>query len=590
MNLYKRNFLAICCIGLISIAFLSNHADAQCAASFDYGGQDTVCINATVSLTDQSTTPFGVGGWAWSVNGNQLAGLGGISLFEPTEEGVYEIILEVFDSQSTCSDRDTVVIVVLGNPVPQLDIVNISCHGLCDGTALVFYDSPNAGAYTATWSTGGIAPLTNLCAGMYAATISDGFGCTPPAVSAQGEVIEPSQLTSNISNGAVVLGCDGDPDITLNVGISGGTPNVNGAYNVLWSPATGISNVFSTSPLLTPSTGNLFQIYTANITDDRGCTTSSDVQLLPSTSQVQGVITIGGSPCANCEVIFFKPQSTDWNPLFTGVTNASGNYLFGNVPGQTDFRLMADPDDGVHPNVLQGYYTETGSTYLWEQAAALNSGCGASLQKDIDVPAALQNNGQCTLRGALYQLNPGKVQAQEDPIPLIDVVVEKTPPGSPQAKATTDINGEFEFTLMEASDTLYALYVNIPGLPMNQTHQIMIDPNDLLYNQLDLCVNLERTFISTCTALSVVEPIEDRSAVSVYPNPSNGSFQVSMGSFEGENTQVKVFDVSGRVVLARSFQNTPNEIQISGIPQGYYVLRIDDGQRAESLTVSVMNY
>jgi len=208
MNLYKRNFLAICCIGLISIAFLSNHADAQCAASFDYGGQDTVCINATIVLTDQSTSQLGIGDWNWTVNGAWLQGTADSATFAPTDDGIYEIILTVYEIQGGCSDRDTVVIVVLGNPVPQLDIVNISCHGLCDGTALVFYDSPNAGAYTATWSTGGIAPLTNLCAGMYAATISDGFGCTPPAVSAQGEVIEPSQLTSNISNGAVVLGCE----------------------------------------------------------------------------------------------------------------------------------------------------------------------------------------------------------------------------------------------------------------------------------------------------------------------------------------------------------------------------------------------
>ncbi len=79
-------------------------------------------------------------------------------------------------------------------------------------------------------------------------------------------------------------------------------------------------------------------------------------------------------------------------------------------------------------------------------------------------------------------------------------------------------------------------------------------------------------------------------SVSVYPNPSNGSFQVAMGYFEGEKTQVNVFDVEGRVVLQRTFENTPHDFQFSGLPQGYYLLRIDDGKRAESLPVCVLNH
>ena len=590
MNFYSLLPRIITCFGLLPLTFLSNTTVAQCTASFNYGGQDTVCINATVFLTDQSTSPNGIGAWAWSSNGNQLPSVGGSATFEATAEGIYEIMLEVFDAQSVCSAQTSVTIVVLGNPGPEVDVVNISCHGLCDGTALVFYASPNSDAYTATWSVGGTAPLSNLCAGNYIATISDNFGCSSTVAPVAGEVIEPDELVSTISNGASVLGCDGDPDITLNVGISGGTPNANGAYSVLWSPSSGISDVFQMTTLLTPSSGNLFQVYTANITDDRGCTASSNVQLLPSTSQVEGVISIGGVPCGNCEVAFLKPESNEWTRLFTGVTNTAGAYVFGNVPGMTDFRLMADPIDAVHPDVLQGYYTGSTPTHLWSQATALNSGCGITLQKNIDLPAALIHNGQCTLRGALYQLVPGKAQTEEDPIPLIDVVVEKTPPGSPQSKATTNINGEFEFTLMESSDTLYSLYVNIPGLPMNQTHQFIISQNDMLHDHLDLCVNLEGTYISTCTALSIDETTENRSAVSVFPNPSNGSFQVAMGYFEGEKTQVNVFDVSGRVVLQRTFENTPHDFQFSGLPQGYYLLRIDDGKQAESLPVCVLNH
>ncbi|MFT6211823.1 MAG: hypothetical protein ACJATE_002469 [Bacteroidia bacterium] len=63
-----------------------------------------------------------------------------------------------------------------------------------------------------------------------------------------------------------------------------------------------------------------------------------------------------------------------------------------------------------------------------------------------------------------------------------------------------------------------------------------------------------------------------------------------MGSFEGEKAQVNVFDVSGRVVLQRSFQNAPREFQFSGLSKGYYLLRIGDGKRAESISVCVLSF
>ena len=169
------------------------------------------------------------------------------------------------------------------------------------------------------------------------------------------------------------------------------------------------------------------------------------------------------------------------------------------------------------------------------------------------------------------------------------MVGEKTPPGSPQGKATTDANGEFEFSLMEASDTVYSLYVNMPGLPMSQSHQVMIGQNDLLHDQLDLCVDLSGTYISTCTALGIESPSVDSRAISVYPNPNNGGFQVSMGRFEGAMARMSISDVSGRAVQEHAFENAPPEFRFSGIPEGYYLLRISDGKRAESLSVCVID-
>lgn len=45
---------------------------------------------------------------------------------------------------------------------------------------------------------------------------------------------------------------------------------------------------------------------------------------------------------------------------------------------------------------------------------------------------------------------PALAQSSEDPIPLIDVVVEKTPPGNVVGRMRTDRNGYLRFKFLEA--------------------------------------------------------------------------------------------------------------------------------------------
>ena len=49
---------------------------------------------------------------------------------------------------------------------------------------------------------------------------------------------------------------------------------------------------------------------------------------------------------------------------------------------------------------------------------------------------------------AMTLLSMPALAAGEDPIPLIDVVVEKTPPGHPVARMQTDRNGYLRFKLL----------------------------------------------------------------------------------------------------------------------------------------------
>lgn len=69
--------------------------------------------------------------------------------------------------------------------------------------------------------------------------------------------------------------------------------------------------------------------------------------------------------------------------------------------------------------------------------------------------------------------------------------------------------------------------------------------------------------------------------VGVYPNPNNGTFNIQFTP-SSEKINVVVFDLRGRVILDKQYQNNGlfNEsIQLNNVESGIYLVRIQDGSR-----------
>ncbi len=135
-----------------------------------------------------------------------------------------------------------------------------SCLGLCDGSATVLPSGGTAPySYTYAWSTIPVqntAIATNLCAGDYSVTVTDGFGNT---ISKNVTIISPYTTTSQTnSNGT----CNGTATITL--------------YGS--SPST---YTWGTSPVQTTVTAtNLCAgTYPVSVTDVNGCTLTNSVTI-----------------------------------------------------------------------------------------------------------------------------------------------------------------------------------------------------------------------------------------------------------------------------------------------------------------------
>jgi plastocyanin len=72
----------------------------------------------------------------------------------------------------------------------------------------------------------------------------------------------------------------------------------------------------------------------------------------------------------------------------------------------------------------------------------------------------------------------------------------------------------------------------------------------------------------------------ENAQISLFPNPSNGIFQLNVGtSSVDENFSLEIFSLTGEKILTQSSlkQNTPIIIDLSGYSKGIYFLQLFDG-------------
>ena len=71
------------------------------------------------------------------------------------------------------------------------------------------------------------------------------------------------------------------------------------------------------------------------------------------------------------------------------------------------------------------------------------------------------------------------------------------------------------------------------------------------------------------------------SNIAIYPNPSKGIFNVSMGTIIPKT--VDVYDLTGKIVYSKSeFQNNPSQflLDLSSISSGIYFVKISSDNQS----------
>lgn len=311
-----------------------------------------------------------------------------------------------------------------------------------------------------------------------------------------------------------------------------------------------------------------------------GCSSIDVVVNGTENSSVSGIVSIGAEPCVNCKLLVYKHSGANgiaWTKVDSVQTDPNGHYER-QLPGLSTFVVCARPETGGYINCAPTY---AGNIHRWGPAQQIVAQCDMSYTSDISVVTYPQRTGACTLTGQIRQINAGKT-LEEDPIPLIDVVIERTPPGSISGMTQTDSNGEFTFDLVEADAVPYLIRVSIPGLPMQNPILIPVNPGDLQYGQIDYCVDIDTTYISPCTITSSFNLVrKDAFSLSAMPNPAGNRVTV-MGDARGKMRLVAC-DLTGREEFAQWFEASGKfslELPLESLAAGVYNLSLTGEQGA----------
>jgi len=543
------------------------------------GPEIMVCSGTQLIFQSSNSTP-GVGqSWLdaeWEIEGTDQSGFTPI-IYTFNNEGQFQMNLWMEDTDG-CESNVSVTIIVLGNPGFQFGALQPTCFGLCDGSLLGNYGSENALYYTHTWflqgnevDQGDIS--LSACAGSYNVVVTDPEGCTD--VNLPFFLDQPDAIEVNIVPPGPVSMCPGDNPLPITV--------IHNAVLTLqstnWSSTDGFSFTDPLNPTFTPTSNNLNQTFEVTVVDANGCQGTASIYLAARSASLFGTVEIDGAPCDDCVIECFKMgEAGAWTP-YTGIsTDAAGLYELGMVPGLTNCILKVIPPAGQYPNMPPMYYP---NTHNWANSTIIYTGCNEATEKTFSFTSPPQLSGSTTIEGGVYYQWSGKTEA-EDPIPGVDVVVEKVPPGNALTVVTTDADGRFTFEYIEETlgDTLIRFYVDLTGVPMASTYILTIGAGDVLVEHIDFCVNEEYTEIYTCNLLSVTQlDGSEATSLNVFPNPASDRVRFKVQGSEPQVTEVVLIDLTGRTIRSLRPAASEFELNLLGLSEGLYTatVRLSDG-------------
>ena len=248
---------------------------------------------------------------------------------------------------------------------------------------------------------------------------------------------------------------------------------------------------------------------------------------------------ITGAPTTNGEAFLYRENSNfakndilDKSPL-----DALGNYQFDSIPyGQ--YRVSIRPDG--YPTALTTYY---GDTTNGNDAPSIVTTGSMSAGNNIYLRYHPDSTGLGQISGSLDLNN--SIERASNPIPGIDIIVQKKPSGKAMREVKTDVDGAF--TLSDLSDGNYDLFVDIPGLYMTGTYEFSILGGTLV-DELCFVSGTDSIHPDCQQTVSIKQLFKNNDLMEVYPNPYTSFTTIKVDITEKCDVLLEVYNLLGEKI------------------------------------------
>ena len=482
---------------------------------------------------------------------------GGISggIFNPSIADIgYNTIIYSLEDINGCASADTQRIIV--NRVPYVDytdVTNSNC-GQNDGSVAVYVIGGYPDYYY-QWEVAGADnftnTLSNVSAGVYMLKVTDDKNCSGVYNIVIDDNDGPTVEIISNTNTACPSSCEG----TATALVTGGTA----PYSYSWTSGEVTIEAFN----LCLGENNIL------VKDANNCIASASVQIESDNSEnpiIYGTVSYSGGVLTGEQAslhIFslnnhigggYHQEIASW------AIASDGSFALTNFPPD-DYILKVKIEGEMHALLMNSYYKDIDSTYIWEEATPVHLSCGDDVEANI-VMVEKFNNGQGNghiggsvfypnenakskgeRKPGIYALAEKSLMAMGEPVPGAEVFLELEPDEQPIANTESDTSGSYSFDDLSVGS--YGLKVEIPGFDMISSYSVDVTDDDTLFIDRIFIVDTTVENPNVDTLNNIADYENNLFSISVYPNPFKGNINITYSLNKRSDVSLEVYNIQG---------------------------------------------
>lgn len=291
---------------------------------------------------------------------------------------------------------------------------------------------------------------------------------------------------------------------------------------------------------------------------------------------------INGAPTTNGEALLYRENSNfaKNDILDKSILDGSGNYQFDSIP-YGEYRVAIRPDSTNYPTAFTTYF---GDTTNWLDATPIITTAN-STGNDINLQYHPVSTGSGIVSGSI---NLDSDIRTSNPIPGVDIIVKKNPGGIAVQEVKTGISGDFQLNSLNNGN--YELFVDIPGLHMSGTYNIIVISGTVL-NDLDFTVGTDSIHPNT-EFVGIKELYKNDNLLGAYPNPYTSNTVIKINVSEKCDVLLEVYNLLGeKIKTLDNSQKTTGSYTYNfnaknlNLPAGIYVVKLSAGNKTSVLKI-----